>query len=236
MPRSDPPASPPNVLVVEDDRALAVGLDLNLTAEGFEVRVAGDGEVALRMVSEREPDLIVLDLQIPIIDGMTVLAELRHLGKRMPVIILSARGEEEDKVAGLEVGADDYVAKPFSLRELVARIRAALRRAGVAREQEREQHEEIGELAIELGSRRVFRAQEEVHFTSREFDLLAFFLRSRGRAHTREALLSAVWGYDYEGTARTVDNFVRRLRSKLEPDPTQPEHLITVHGVGYRLE
>jgi DNA-binding response OmpR family regulator len=221
-------------LVVEDDRALAVGLDLNLSAEGYQVMVANDGESALRLALERVPSLVLLDLRLPDLDGMEVLAELRRRGRTMPVIILSARGEDGDKIQGLEGGADDYVTKPFNLHELLARVKAALRRAGLSATPS--EWIALGDVSINLTEREVRKGDEVVHLTSREFDLLAFLLKYPGRTYTREALLAGVWGYDYEGTARTVDNFVRNLRVKLELDPTEPRHLLTVHGIGYRLQ
>jgi DNA-binding response OmpR family regulator len=225
---------PPTVLVVEDDRALAVGLDLNLSAEGYRVVVARDGESGLRLALSQSPDLILLDLMLPGMDGMEVLRELRARGRQMPVIIVSARGEEYDKVAGLDVGADDYVTKPFGLKELVARINAALRRANGPREERRVAH--FGDVEVDLDGRRVVRHGNEVRLTPREYDLLAFLLERPGRVCSRESLLAAVWGYDYEGTCRTVDNFIRNLRVKLEREPARPEYLVTVHGVGYQLK
>jgi len=222
------------VLVVEDDRALAVGLDLNLTAEGFEVLVARDGDTGLRLALEADPDLIVLDLMLPGLDGVSLLSDLRGRGRQVPVIILSARGEETDKVDGLSIGADDYVTKPFGLRELLARVHAALRRSRLVREAGREVC--FSDVAVDLGARVVRKGWREVQLTAREFELLAYLVEHPGRVHPRGRLLAAAWGFDYEGTERTVDNFVRSLRVKLEDDPKEPRHLVTVRGVGYRFE
>ncbi len=222
----------PTILVVEDDRALAVGLDLNLTAEGFEVVLAGDGGTALAVAETRPPDLMLLDLRLPDLNGLDVLADIRARGRRYPVIVLSARGEEEDKIAGLNIGADDYVTKPFALGELVARIKAAIRRSRDARARV----VRVGRAELDL-DRRVLLLDGRVHnLTAREFDLLAFLVDNSGRALSRETLLTAVWGYDYEGTSRTIDNFVSNLRRRIEPNPAFPRHLVTVHGVGYRLD
>ncbi|OGR08217.1 MAG: hypothetical protein A2341_20070 [Deltaproteobacteria bacterium RIFOXYB12_FULL_58_9] len=222
------------VLVIEDDKALAIGIDLNLTAEGFHVVVTTNGAAGLRAAIDRNPDIVLLDLRLPDADGLDLLAQLRERGKQMPVIIVSARGELEDKITGLEVGADDYITKPFSLKEMVARINAALRRAGLTREEKHILH--VGDIDIDTQERRVTRAGVEVRLTSRELDLLVYLAERAGRPHTRENLLAAVWGYDYDGTARTVDNFVRNLRVKLENDPARPRHLVTVHGTGYQIE
>jgi DNA-binding response OmpR family regulator len=220
------------VLVVEDDRALAVGLDLNLSAEGFEVFIAGDGAGGLALAEAKPPDLVILDLRLPDMDGLEVLAGLRLRRPRIPVIVLSARGEERDKIRGLDEGADDYVTKPFSLGELVARINAHLRRS---RPQER-RVVQVGEADVDIGGRQVQRGGRTIQLTAREFDLLAYLLENPGRAHSRDALLTAVWGHDYDGTTRTVDNFVRSLRLTLERDPARPQTLVTVRGVGYRLD
>ncbi len=223
----------PRVLVVEDDVTLALGLELNLAAEGFIVSLARDGRGGLQAGLETKPDLIVLDLMLPQMDGFDVLAELRRQGRTMPVIILSARGDFGDKVSGLDLGADDYVTKPFHVRELAARIHAALRRVPAGRAHRRVC---FGDVAVDLDSRVVRRAEEEVQLTRREFELLAFLLERPGRLQTRTRLLDAVWGWDYDGTERTVDNFIRRLRVKLEPEPTSPAHLLTVRGAGYRFD
>lgn len=225
---------PETILVVEDDRALSVGLDLNLSAEGYRVLVARDGARGLALALEERPDLIVLDLLLPNLDGYEVLERLRARGHDTPVIILSARGEEQDKVKGLKVGADDYVTKPFGLAELLARIEAALRRRRHVREDGN--WVRFGRVAMERNGRQVWRESVPVALTAREYELLDYFASHPGRTVSRERLLEVVWGYDYDGTVRTIDNFVRSLRVKLEEDPAKPRHLVTVHGVGYRFD
>ncbi len=224
------PAERPRILIIEDNRALAVGLDLNLSAEGYRVLITGDGDSGLRQALEERPDLIVLDLMLPGLDGYELLRELRERGRDMPVIILSARNEENDKVKGLLDGADDYVTKPFSMAELSARIVAAMRhhrRTKLAR---------FGDIEVDRTSRTAQRRGEAVTLTPREFDLLLYFMDHPRQVHPRDQLLAALWGLDYEGTARTIDNFVRNLRLKLEPDAARPRHFTTVHGVGYRFD
>ncbi|MBK8479609.1 MAG: response regulator transcription factor [Proteobacteria bacterium] len=222
------------ILVVEDDPSLALGLQLNLEAEGYRVLLARDGADGLRQALASAPDLIVLDRMLPRMEGLDLLAEVRERGHEMPVIIVSARGEVHDKLDGLGLGADDYMTKPFSVAELAARIQVALRRsrrsgraAAVLR---------CGEVELDLDGHQVRRAGQEVLLTAKEFDLLAYLARHPRRVHSRDQLLVAVWGDDYEGTARTVDNFVRSLRVKLERDPAHPDYLVTVRGAGYRFD
>ena len=224
------------VLVVEDDRALAAGLTHNLRYEGYRVLHAADGDAGLQMACDESPDLVILDLMLPGMSGWEVLEAMREAEILMPVIILSARGTEPDKVRGLRLGADDYVAKPFGLKELLARVEAALRRSRRERERVCEDELGFGDVSILPGRREVLRGGHRVHMSARELDLLVWLVRHPGRAFNREQLLRRVWGFDYEGTERTVDNFIRRLRAKLEPDPAAPRHLLTVHGVGYRFD
>jgi DNA-binding response OmpR family regulator len=223
----------PTILVVEDDATLVLGLEINLRAEGFRVLSARDGQTGLRMGLEQNPDLAVLDLGLPGMDGLDVLAEWRRRGRELPVIVLTARATLDDKVLGLGQGADDYLTKTFRIKELTARIRAALRRAGLGRGPRRVQ---LGEVEVDLDARRVSRAGAEMALTAKEFDLLAFLIERPGRVFSRERLLEAVWGMDYDGTDRTVDNFVRSLRVKVEADPAEPRHVVTVRGAGYRFE
>lgn len=222
------------LLVVEDDRTLARGLVMNLEFEGFRVILAEDGEEGLRLALTEAPDLVVLDLMLPGLDGFDVLATLRERARETLVLVLSARAEVADKVEALGLGADGYMTKPFSLKELVARIRAALRRP--AWEGRDDRRVRFGDVEVALDRREVWRAGEEVGLTAREVELLVFLVANARRVHSREHLLDAVWGYDYDGTARTVDNFIRRLRVKLELDPAHPRYLVTVHGRGYRFE
>lgn len=221
------------VLLIEDDPAIVSGLELNLQLEGYRVLSAGDGETGYRVACEREPDMIVLDIMLPGMNGLEVLRRLREHSPETPVLILSARGEEADKVLGLQLGADDYISKPFSLSELLARINAALRRQRLQALQPSKLS--VGDCQIDLDRRVVTRDGEEIVMTAREFELLTYFVGHPGVALSRERLLDAVWRMDYL-THRTIDNFVGRLRAKLEPDPENPRHFLTVRGVGYRFE
>jgi two-component system, OmpR family, alkaline phosphatase synthesis response regulator PhoP len=224
------------ILVVEDDRSLAAGIAHNLRYEGYKVFLAPDGPIGLKMALEHRPDLIVLDLMLPGASGLEVLRMIRAEGLEMQIVILSARDQESDKVAGLRLGADDYLTKPFGLAELLARIEAALRRPRLERERRARQTHAFGAVVIQVGTRDVRSAGEPVKLTTTEFDLLLYLVTNPGRPFTREQLLRRIWGYDYDGTERTVDNFIRALRAKLEPDASQPRHIVTVHGLGYRFD
>jgi DNA-binding response OmpR family regulator len=222
-----------SILIVEDDATVRETLALNLRAEGYEVDQAEDGEVGLRLARERKPALVVLDVMLPQLDGLTVCRILRRESD-VPIILLTARGTETDKIIGLETGADDYIVKPFSLGEFLARVRAALRRG-------RSTHAplvelESGELRLDLVGRRAYRGAAELRLTAREFDLLATFIRNTGAVLTRELLLAQVWGGDFVGDTRTVDVHVRWLRQKIEVEASMPKHIVTVRGVGYRFE
>ncbi len=221
------------VLLIEDDAAIVSGLELNLSLEGYTVVSASDGETGFRVACEREPDLVVLDIMLPGMNGLEVLRRLRERNPETPVLILSARGEEADRVLGLQLGADDYMSKPFSVNELLARINAALRRQRL--EAAHPSVYPVGGAQIDLDRRSVSRDGEEIVMTAREFELLSYFVRHPSVALSRERLLDAVWRTDYL-TLRTIDNFVGRLRAKLEPDPENPRHFLTVRGVGYRFE
>jgi len=216
------------ILIVEDDHAILRGLEMNLQLDGFETVTATDGRAALREAREGNPDLVVLDIMLPHVNGFQVLETLRQRGDDVPVILLSAKATELDKVMGLGLGADDYVTKPFSVAELLARIRARLRRRAPA------ELVRFGDVEVDLERREVRRGGEEVPLTSREFDLLAFLVQREGRPITRETILSHVWRTHYFGTDRTVDNFITRLRQKLDT-PGEPCHFLTVRGVGYRF-
>lgn len=222
----------PRILIVEDDSSIAAGLRLNLRHEGFEVVLKVDGESALREALSSNFDLILLDVMLPVMNGFEVLRELRRRGCTSGVIMLTAKGLEEDKVLGLDLGADDYVQKPFGLHELIARIHAVLRR--------RQAHAPatviFGDVTVDRRARAVSRDGQAVMLSPREMSLLLFFLDHPGRALSRDALLEGAWGLDYEGTERTIDNFVVSLRKKLEHDPEAPRHFVTVRGVGYRFE
>lgn len=221
------------VLLIEDDPAIVSGLELNLSLEGYQVLAATDGDTGLRVACERDPDLVVLDIMLPGMNGLEVLRRLRERSPETPVLILSARSEEADKVLGLQLGADDYLSKPFSLSELLARINAALRRQRLQAQQPTKLS--VGDVQIDLDRRVVSRDGVEILMTAREFELLTYFVEHPGIALSRERLLDAVWRMDYL-THRTIDNFVGRLRAKLEPDPENPRHFLTVRGVGYRFE
>jgi DNA-binding response OmpR family regulator len=232
------PASAPTVLVVEDDDALLFTLSHNLRKEGYEVMTASRGDDALRIAREKHPGLVILDLMLPGLDGIQVCRLLRR-DSATPIIMLTALGGEADRVAGLDTGADDYIAKPFGMRELLARVRALLRRTAAAPlEPSRDSTAptSTGDLAIDPERREVRRAGDLLHLKPQEFDLLLFFADHRGRVFTRGQILDAVWGSDFEGGPRTVDVHVRWLRQKIETDPANPTRLRTVRGSGYIFE
>ncbi|HPC83636.1 MAG TPA: response regulator transcription factor [Thermoanaerobaculaceae bacterium] len=222
------------ILVVEDDRALREGLALNFGLRGYRVVTAADGAAGLAAAFDARPDLVVLDLMLPALDGLEILAALREREVDVPVLILSARGRVADKVRGLGLGADDYLAKPFELPELLARVEALLRRRRAARRTA--SPISFGDVVVDPAAHRVTVAGRDVPMSAREFELLHLLAASPGRVHTREAILERVWGFDFDGTARTVDNFIRALRRKIERDPSRPRHIVTVRNVGYRLE
>jgi len=226
------------ILVVEDDVGLARGLVRNLVYEGYEVELVQDGDRALERVLAMRPDVMILDLMLPGLSGLDVLEALRDEGLSTQVIILSALGRERDRIRGLRLGADDYVAKPFSLEELLARVGAGMRRSRMMDGSVHGTSRSVvfGDVVVDMDRRVVTQSGRTLHVTPREFDLLVELVKRPGRVLTREDLLRRVWGFDYEGTARTVDNFVRNLRRKVEPDPAHPRYLLTVHGMGYRFE
>lgn len=219
------------ILVIEDDLSILTGLSMNLTYEGYDVLQAQDGRTGLQKALDEQPDLVVLDIMLPELNGFEVLKEIRRRRADMPIVMLSAKGQERDKVLGLTVGADDYVVKPFGLSELLARIRAVLRRRYGNQEKV-----SFGEVEIHLANKSVQRGGKPVELTAQEFRLLEFLALNPGRTFEREALISGAWGFDYQGTARTVDNFIRQLRQKFEPDPEEPRHFLTIRGLGYRFE
>lgn len=227
-----------NILVVDDEKPISDIVKFNLTKEGYDVVTAYDGEEALAKVNEVNPDLILLDLMLPKIDGLEVAREVRK-DHDMPIIMLTAKDSEIDKVLGLEMGADDYVTKPFSNRELVARVKANLRRQGTINNAQPEEDEnseiEIGDLTIHPDAYIVSKRGDKIELTHREFELLHYLAQHIGQVMTREHLLQTVWGYDYFGDVRTVDVTVRRLREKIEDNPSHPEWLVTRRGVGYYL-
>ncbi|MDA2925113.1 response regulator transcription factor [Acidobacteria bacterium AH-259-L09] len=220
------------VLIIEDEPGLVNGLRDAFEHQGFEVVWASDGKAGLELALSRQPDIIILDLMLPKKDGMEVCRELRARNIHTPVIMLTARSEEPDRVAGLEIGADDYVTKPFSVRELIARTKAVLRRStqqGVG-EQVR-----VGESMVDFKQYAVFRGTRRFSLTDREVVLLRFLIEHPHEVVPRESLLDEIWGYNCYPTTRTVDTFIYRLRQKIEADPQRPVHLLTVHGVGYKF-
>ena len=226
------------ILVVEDERAVARGLEYGLTSEGFTVLWADTGQRALELVRSQNPHLILLDIRLPDVSGFDVCRQLRAEGKRMPILMLTARDEEVDKVLGLELGADDYVVKPYSLRELLSRIRALLRRAyGDLADVSEEERLTFGEVEVDLERLQVYRQGRLVNLTPTEFRLLRYLVTHPDRPLSRDALIEAVWGYDSDiGSQRTVDAHMRHLRKKLEDDPSDPRWLVTVRGIGYKFE
>ncbi len=222
------------ILVVDDEQTLLATLRYNLEREGYEVFTAGDGADGLDVARERHPDLVVLDLMLPGLSGLEVCRVLRR-ETNVPILMLTAKDSELDKVVGLELGADDYVTKPFSVRELMARVHALLRRAELPPIEEVDVLE-AGDVQVDMHRREVTKAGEVLAFRPKEFELLVFFLRNKGRTFTREQLLNQIWGYDFAGDTRTVDVHVSWLRQKLEDEPARPTRLITVRGVGYRFE
>lgn len=224
------------ILIVEDDESISMGLRMNLEAEGYDVRVAEDGETGLELTRTLDAlDLVILDVMLPRRNGLEVLRALRSEGNSVPIIVLSARGAEMDKVMGLELGAEDYVTKPFGLAELLARVRAVLRRDAIARPRA-EEIVRAGDLEINPATRQVTRAGEPVLLTPTEFDILWCLVEAGGHVRSREQIKARVWGPGHHGTTRTIDNFLAQLRAKLEKDAAEPQHLLTVRGVGYRFQ
>lgn len=226
------------ILLIEDNRDLVFGLRNNLEIEGYEVETAEDGKAGLQAFAKENPDLVILDLMLPGLDGFRVLRSLRQEGHSTPILLLTARGEEADKVRALRMGADDYVTKPFGLLELLARVEALLRRTQSARpatENMKEVHR-FGAIEVDPASRTVRRASQIVELAPKEFDLLLALLRARGAVVSRLQLMREVWGYSAAVVSRTVDTHVAELRRKLEDNPASPRHIITVRKTGYRIK
>jgi len=221
------------VLVVEDEEAILLGLEENLVYAGYDVLTAADGPTALECATNEIPDLILLDIMLPGLSGFEVCRQLRDKGMEMPVIMLTARGDEFDKLHGFEMGADDYVTKPFSVDELLARVKAVLSR-GRARSAGPRSYE-FDDVRMDLESRTVTKGGNDVTMTRTEFDLLAYFLQNEGKALSRDRVMNDVWGTEYYGTQRSLDSFVANLRRKIEKDAHNPVHILTVHGVGYKF-
>jgi DNA-binding response OmpR family regulator len=225
----------PRILVVEDDESITLGLQMNLEAEGYSVALATDGEEALTRATAEAFDLLIVDVMLPKMNGFELVRSLRSRKAMEPVIMLSARGAEMDKVMGLELGAEDYITKPFGLAELLARVKAVLRRDRIVR-QRAEPPMKTGALEVNPQTREVHRGGELVELTATEFDVLWCLIEASNRTLTREEILSGVWGPGHHGTLRTIDNFIQQLRAKLEDDPAEPRHIMTVRGVGYRFK
>jgi len=222
----------PRILIVDDEPEMVRGLEDNLRFEGYQTLAATNGKEGLALALREAPDLVVLDIMMPELSGWDVLRALRQRGVDVPVILLTARGEEVDRVLGLELGADDYVTKPFSLREFLARVRAVLRRPGP-----RQKSEALacGDVRLHLRARQAFKGGKEVKLTRREFDLIRYLMEHPGEVLTRDRLLDEVWGYEAFPTTRTVDTHILRLRQKFETDPEHPKYILTVHGQGYKF-
>ena len=230
------------VLVVEDEPTLLETLEYNLARQGYQVCTAADGFTALEIARRERPDAIVLDIMLPGLDGLEVCRILRR-EMNVPILMLTARADEVDKVVGLEVGADDYLTKPFSMRELLARVKALLRRVRLFREELVAEDGAVsgkrltfGDLIIDLARREVLLRGEPLHLKPKEYELLVFLARNKAMVLSRDLILERVWGWDYDGGTRTVDVHVRWLREKIEPDPARPTRIVTVRGVGYRFE
>lgn len=229
------------ILIVEDDSTLQETLKYNLEREGYQVNVVGDGIKALESARDIKPDLIIMDIMLPGMDGIEITRILRHESS-VPIIMLTAKDEEIDRVLGLEIGADDYLTKPFSMRELVARVKAQLRRQRLVEHdlnQERESEENIlqfSNLTMDLNRREVSLDDQQVSLKPKEFDLLCYLVQHQGHVLSRDRILEKVWGWDYHGESRTVDVHIRWLRKKIEEDPSNPKRILTVRGVGYRFE
>ena len=221
------------VLVVDDEKLIVKGIRFSLEQDGFEVACAYDGEEALQMAKETEYDMVLLDVMLPKLNGFEVCQAIREFSE-MPIIMLTAKGDDMDKILGLEYGADDYITKPFNILEVKARIKAIMRRAGSDHEEkEKAKSIQVGDLRMDCEGRRVFIAGREINLTAKEFDLLELLAMNPNKVYSRESLLNIVWGYEYPGDARTVDVHIRRLREKIEVNPSDPKYVYTKWGVGY---
>ena len=220
------------ILVVDDEVLLVKGIRFNLQNEGYDVITGSDGLEAVRLVQEQSPDLVVLDVMMPNMDGMTACSKIRE-NSDVPIILLTAKTDHMDKLMGFDCGADDYLTKPFNILELKARIRALLRRTGSTKKQTAENMLEIGGISLDLNARNAYRGGVLVELTAKEFDVIEFLMRNPNRVYSREALLDTIWAYEYRSDIRTVDVHIRRLREKLEEEPAEPKYIMTKWGVGY---
>ena len=220
------------ILVVDDEALLVKGIRFNLQNEGYDVITGSDGLEAVRQVQEQHPDLVVLDVMMPNMDGMTACAKIREFSD-VPIILLTAKADDMDKLMGFDYGADDYLTKPFNILELKARIRALLRRSGRSEKKAVTNELSIGSITLDLDARNAYRQGVLVDLTAKEFDVIEFLMRNPNRVYSREALLDTIWAYEYRSDIRTVDVHIRRLREKLEESPAEPQHIMTKWGVGY---
>ena len=220
------------ILVVDDEELLVKGIRFNLQNEGYEVLTGSDGLEAVAKVQEQQPDLVVLDVMMPNMDGMTACAKIREFSN-VPIILLTAKTDDMDKLMGFDHGADDYLTKPFNILELKARIRALLRRAGAAEKKTAVNALTVGTISLDLDARTAYRSGTLVDLTAKEFDVIEFLMRNPNRVYSREALLDTIWAYEYRSDIRTVDVHIRRLREKLEENPAEPKYILTKWGVGY---
>ena len=219
------------ILVVDDEALLVKGIRFNLKSDGYEVITGSNGQEAVDLAKAEQPDLIVLDVMMPVMDGLTACARIREFSD-VPIILLTAKTDDMDKLMGFEHGADDYLTKPFNILELKARIRALLRRTG-AGEKPRENKLVGGSITLDLDARNAYKGTEPVVLTAKDFDVVEFLMRNAGKVYSREALLDTIWAYEYRSDIRTVDVHIRRLREKLEENPAEPQHILTKWGVGY---
>ncbi len=220
------------ILVVDDEALLVKGIRFNLQNEGYEVFTGSDGLEAIQLVQEKKPDLVILDVMMPNLDGMTACGKIREFSD-VPIILLTAKTDDMDKLMGFDHGADDYITKPFNILELKARIRALLRRTGNTEKNSPDNTLTVGTITLDLDARNAFRAGNMVDLTAKEFDVIEFLMRNPNRVYSREALLDTIWAYEYRSDIRTVDVHIRRLREKLEENPAEPKYILTKWGVGY---
>ena len=220
------------ILVVDDEALLVKGIRFNLKSDGYEVITGSNGQEAVELTKSESPDLVVLDVMMPIMDGLTACGKIREFSD-VPIILLTAKADDMDKLIGFDHGADDYLTKPFNILELKARIRAMLRRTGGNETKEAGNRLEGGNITLDLDARNAYKGSELVVLTAKEFDVVEFLMRNAGRVYSREALLDTIWAYEYRSDIRTVDVHIRRLREKLEENPAEPKHILTKWGVGY---
>lgn len=220
------------ILVVDDEALLLKGIRFNLQNEGYDVITGSDGLDAVRLVQEQQPDLVVLDVMMPNMDGLTACGKIREFSD-IPIILLTAKADDMDKLMGFDHGADDYLTKPFNILELKARIRALLRRAGGSQRETTNNQLTIGSITLDLDARNAYRSGQLADLTAKEFDVIEFLMRNPNRVYSREALLDTIWAYEYRSDIRTVDVHIRRLREKLEENPAEPKYILTKWGVGY---